>query len=63
VNPLIPIIGILTFLIGYYLGKKSTKTSHTIAKREPQQERFSKLENKEPAFIRKAKEQDSDLDK
>jgi hypothetical protein len=35
----------------------------TIAKKEPQQERFSKLENKEPAFIRKAKEQDSDLDK
>lgn len=43
------------FLIGYYLGKESSKATEK-EPLTPEPPRFSKLENKEPAFIRKAKE-------
>ena len=44
----------MLFFIGYYCGKKSLVKTDKRAENDPEL-RFSKLNNKEPAFIRKYK--------
>ena len=54
---LLILLGILIFLIGYYCGKQSS-VSNKIKPVNNNEIRFSKLNNKVPAFIRKINEKE-----